>query len=671
MTGTGTPASHVQEQAIVLEKTMQPELSQAALEDDDVYQPNLPVVPVSTAPSEQIARILIDAGAVDRGQMEHAKRVRSKLSEDYPLTRVLTELGYLDPDQLRSALRDQGAKIHLGEVMVELGYLKARDLRAALEAQSEPEYQGKRLGEILLDMGLITEPRLIEVLADQLDFVVETPNFSEIDQDLLKLVTPDWCRRLGAIPLRREAEGVLVAFADPLDSAARHGADAAFGRVIPVICVRRAIDEVIRAYEASRQHAKQRHGETAETDVTRHVDSMIIKALERGASDVHIEPLRRSLRIRYRIDGVLMQVRELDRTLAPAIASRLKVLAKADIAERRRHQDGGFSFSDPSSGRRCDVRASFYATVFGEKIVLRLLSRKAELLDINESGLAPRMLERFNDHALELPSGVILITGPTGSGKTTTLYGCINRLNDMETSIATAEDPVEYMIDGIAQCSVNPKINLTFAETLRALVRQDPDVIVLGEIRDKFSAESAIQAALTGHKVLSTFHTEDSVGALLRLMNMDIETFLISSTVTAVLAQRLLRRVCTHCAERYQPSPHDLQRIGWTQSDAAGGEFRLGRGCRHCHFSGYVGRVGVFELLLPNDDVKDAVLNRRASGELRRISIESAGLVTLMEDGLAKAAQGLTSIKEVLGHLPRIGRPRSYREVIGMVGAVT
>lgn len=652
-------------------QSQQPEAAQPAAPQNVTPQTpstHNPMAQTST-PSSEIAKILLDANTVSLEQITHANRVRDKLGEDYPLTRVLTELGYLNPDQLRAALRDGGAKIQLGDVMIELGFLKPRDLRAALEAKSEPEWQNKRLGEILLEMGFITEQRLIEVLADQLDFLVESPNFSQIDQELLKHVTPEWCRRMRAIPMRREDQGVLVAFADPLDSDARHGSDAAFGRVVPVIATRRAIDDAIRAYESSRYHAKQRKNEANESDVTRHVDALIISALEKGASDIHIEPLKDIIRVRFRIDGVLTQVREIDRELAPAIASRLKVLAKADIAERRRHQDGGFNFEDPSSGRRCDVRASFFATMFGEKIVLRLLSGKAELLDIKESGIAPRMLERFIDHALELPSGVILVTGPTGSGKTTTLYGCVNELNDMEVSITTAEDPVEYVIDGIAQCNVNAKINLTFAETLRAMMRQDPDVIVLGEIRDKFSAESAIQAALTGHKVLSTFHTEDSIGALLRLMNMDIETFLISSTVVAVLAQRLMRRVCEHCAERYLPTPHDLQRIGWTQADIAGGEFRLGRGCRQCNFTGYSGRVGVFELLLPNDGVKDAVLNRRSSGEIRRISIETAGLVTLLEDGLAKAAQGKTSIKEVLGHLPRIGRPRSYREIVAMVGA--
>lgn len=622
-------------------------------------------------PGEQIAQILVDGGVLTAEQVRHANRVRGKLGEQYSLTRVLSELNYLDPERMRQTLREQGTRVPLGNLLVELGYLKPSDLRSALEAQKDPDFQSKRLGEVLLDMGLIQEHRLIEVLADQLGFVAEEPNFSDIDQNLLTHITPDWCQRLQAIPIRREADGVLVAFRNPLDNTARHGADAVFEDVVPAISTRRALDEAIRAYEASRQHARQRRPEANESDITRRVDDLIIDALKMGASDIHIEPQRRALRVRYRCDGVLLLHQEIDRALAPAISSRLKVLAQADIAERRRHQDGGFRFDDPVSGRRCDVRASFFATVFGEKTVLRLLSRKAELLDINESGIAPRMLERFLDYALDLPSGVILVTGPTGSGKTTTLYGCVNKLNDMERSIITAEDPVEYVIDGISQCGINPKINLTFEETLRAMVRQDPDVIVLGEIRDKFSAESAIQAALTGHKVLSTFHTEDSVGALLRLMNMDIETFLISSTVVAVLAQRLLRKVCDNCAEPYRASAHDLHRIGWTQADLPGSQFRIGRGCRRCHFTGYAGRVGVFELLLPNDGVKDAVLNRQSSSEIRRISIESAGLVTLMEDGLVKAGQGLTSVKEVLRHLPRIGRPRPYREVVRMVGAVT
>jgi type IV pilus assembly protein PilB len=283
--------------------------------------------------------------------------------------------------------------------------------------------------------------------------------------------------------------------------------------------------------------------------------------------------------------------------------------------------------------------------------------------------MSPRVMERFLEEALDVPSGVILITGPTGSGKTTTLYGAVNYLNNDETCIVTAEDPVEYIVDGIAQCSINPQINVTFEETLRSMVRQDPDVLVLGEIRDRFSAEAAIQAALTGHKVLTTFHTEDTIGGLLRLMNMDIETFLISSTVVSVLAQRLLRRICPECREPYRPTPAELRRLGYSSAEIAGAEFATGRGCAHCHYSGYEGRVGVFELLVLNEDVKNALRSRTSSTEIRRASMQSSGLVTLLEDGIAKAASGQTTIAEVLRNLPRIEKPRPVAEIRRIQGA--
>lgn len=617
---------------------------------------------------KQIAALLEEHGIVTREQLTHARRVRNKLRDDYSLTRVLQELGYLDARQLRTALREHRQVVPLGNLLVELGYLKPKELQAALQAQQDPQFQGKRLGEILLEKRLIQEHQLIEVLADQLGFPHVEPSFSDIDHALLFQVTPDWCQRFQAVPIRRDDNAALIAFRNPLDTFARQAAEGAFGTVKAAISTRRAIEETIAAYENSRQHARLRPIEVNEADITGIVDSLIVDALELGASDIHIEPMRQQLRVRFRRDGILMLHKELDRAIAPIVSSRLKVLSKADIAEKRRHQGGGFRFEDPVSGRRSDVRASFYATIFGEKIVLRLLSRKAELLDIKEVGLAPRMLERFLEDALDLPSGVILITGPTGSGKTTSLYGCVNYLNDMERSIITAEDPVEYVIDGISQCNLNPKINLTFEESLRHMVRQDPDVIVLGEIRDQFSAEAAIQAALTGHKVLTTFHTEDSIGGLLRLMNMQIETFLISSTVVSVLAQRLLRHVCEQCAEPYRPNAHELHRLGCGQSDLAGANFRQGRGCADCHYTGYAGRVGVFELLVLNEMVKDAILNKRTSSEIRRVSVETSGLITLLEDGLAKAAAGSTSLHEVLRHLPRLGRPRPLKEILRLVG---
>ena len=395
---------------------------------------------------------------------------------------------------------------------------------------------------------------------------------------------------------------------------------------------------------------------------------MILDALSNGASDIHIEPLKNRLRVRFRRDGVMEPYREFDLGIADTLCARIKIMAGAGVSDKRRHQDGRVRFEDPVSGQSSDLRASFYATLNGQKIVLRVLHRKAIRIDIRETGLAPRVLDRFLEEALDVPGGVILITGPTGSGKTTTLYGAVNYLNNEETSIVTAEDPVEYVVDGISQCSINTQLNITFEETLRHMVRQDPDVIVLGEIRDNFSAEAAIQAALTGHKVLTTFHTEDTIGGLLRLMNMDIETFLISSTVVSVLAQRLLRRVCPHCSQPYKPTPVELRKLGYTSNETTAGRFVSGKGCEHCRFTGYSGRVGVFELLVLNEDVKTAIRSAQSSSQIRRVSMETSGLVTLIEDGIAKAALGHTTIAEVLKNLPRMEKPRPIPELFRLTG---
>jgi type IV pilus assembly protein PilB len=299
---------------------------------------------------------------------------------------------------------------------------------------------------------------------------------------------------------------------------------------------------------------------------------------------------------------------------------------------------------------------------------MRILNRKTELLGIEDVGMSPRMLEKFRLDALDSPSGVCIVTGPTGSGKTTTVYSCINYLNTPNISIITAEEPVEYIIDGISQCSINPKINLTFEETLRHIVRQDPDVIVIGEIRDTFSANIAVQASLTGHKVLTTFHTEDSIGGLIRLLNMDIDAFLISSTVVCVLAQRLLRKVCSACAIPHRITPTEMLRLGYDSSDIQEAGFRKARGCPECRYTGYMGRLAVFELLILNESVRDGLLASKTSHQIRKISIESTGLVTLLEDGIVKAARGITTINEVLRCLPRLQKPRPLSELKRLSG---
>jgi type IV pilus assembly protein PilB len=292
----------------------------------------------------------------------------------------------------------------------------------------------------------------------------------------------------------------------------------------------------------------------------------------------------------------------------------------------------------------------------------------SSVLNLDEVGMLPRMLKRFREDVLDRPSGVMITTGPTGSGKTTTVYSCINYIKNPYTSIITAEDPVEYIIDGIAQCPINPTINLTYEEALRHIVRQDPDVIVIGEIRDNFSAQIAVQAALTGHKVLTTFHTEDSIGGIIRLLNMDIEAFLISSTVVSVVAQRLVRKVCPKCSIPYQPKAGELQRLGLETKEILGTEFRKGQGCPHCRYSGYKGRVAVFEVLILDENVRNAILERKTSHEIRVIAMESNGLTTLLEDGIMKGIAGLTTPEELLRCLPRLIKPRPLEKLRRLLG---
>jgi type IV pilus assembly protein PilB len=625
-------------------------------------------LPTVTDSGLEIAKFLVEDGVLTEEQLAYALRVRAKLTTERPLLSILNDLGLVSQEQQRTTLRKHRISIRIGDLLVELGYLRDQDLRAALALQRESGGE-KKLGDILLENHFIDENKLIEVLADQLGFPQVTPELGDVDRKLLEKANPNWYLQRHFLPIRAEKDQVLVAFADPLDQRARQDAARLFGPdLVPLIASKRAIRETLEAYKRRAQTLSAPAVKIDETGrVVELVNALFLDAMQAQASDIHIEPMKEQVRIRFRCDGVLGVYKILDKNLAPPLANRIKILAKADIAERRRHQDGHIAFEDSKTGRQIDIRVSVYVTVYGEKIVLRLL-RKAQLVPLDQIGMFPRILSRFYDDALDLPSGIIMITGPTGTGKTTTLYSCVNQLNSIDRCIATVEDPVEYVIEGIAQCSLNPKIDVTFETTLPYVMRQDPDVIVLGEIRDRFSAEAAIQAALTGHKVLTTFHTEDTIGGLLRLMNMDIETFLISSTVVSVLAQRLLRRVCPHCAEPYQPNSTELQRLGYKRQDLEGTNLQQGRGCAQCRHTGYKGRVGVFELLVLNVMVKDAILQKCTSHEIRRISLETSGMVTLLEDGLAKAALGETTLAEVFRHLPRLDKPRPLNEIKRLVG---
>ena len=412
---------------------------------------------------------------------------------------------------------------------------------------------------------------------------------------------------------------------------------------------------------------KVKDGETNTTAI-RLVDEILQTAVDADASDVHIEPLSDRVRVRLRCDGVLREVMSFPRPDLQSVSSRLKVLAEANVAERRRHQDGRIYYEHPRTGAKIDIRLSVYVTVSGENVVMGILNRKTGIRELRSLGLPASMLSQLQHDVLDTPSGVVIVTGPTGSGKTTTLYSCVAHLNNDMRSIITAEDPVEYMIDGIAQCSINEKLDVTFEDTLKHIVRQDPDVIVFGEIRDQFSAETAIQAALTGHKVLTTFHTEDAVGALQRLSNMGIENYLIASTLSGVLAQRLVRRVCDSCGKEHRPDPRMLQRIGWAPDDCRSAHFRAGEGCKECYFTGYRGRVPVLELLILSERVREGIMARCSSAQIRAVSREESNMMTLLEYGLQKAAGGETTIEEVLRYIPRLTKPRSLNELNRQTG---
>lgn len=615
----------------------------------------------------KIAALLVKEGVISAEQLSYAQRVHDKLHSSKTLIDVLLELGPLTREELASTLRKHSLSIRIGDFLVELGYLRKSDLEAALNLQKEGT-ERKMLGDIFIEKGFIEERKFIEVLSFQLGFPVAELEFRKLDRKLMARAPFPTYREFLFIPLAVEEGVTSVAFANPLEQRCRDAAEKLFGsQLSPAIASRKSILAALVA--AERSAGSDELPVADESTVVGMINKLFDEAITEGASDIHIEPLRDRLRIRFRHDGIMMPHQELPLDLAPQLSSRIKVMAQADIAEKRRHQDGRILYESRQHGFNLDLRVSFFITIFGEKIVLRLLNKKEAILDIGKIGMAPRMLDQFIADALDTPSGVMIITGPTGSGKTSTLYGCISHLNDINTSIVTAEDPVEFVIEGVSQCSINAKIGVTFEETLRHIVRQDPDIIVLGEIRDTFSAETAIQAALTGHKVLTTFHTEDAIGGLLRLMNMQIEPYLISSTVVCVVAQRLLRLVCDDCAETYIPSPAEYGRLGYSAKDLPGAQFRTGRGCKKCRFTGFRGRTAIFELLIMNEAVKEAVMLNRSASEIRRVSMETSGMVSLFEDGLVKAASGLVSLQEVLRDLPRIGHPRPLPELRRILGS--
>lgn len=551
----------------------------------------------------------------------------------------------------------------LGERLIEGGKLERAGLERALRIQAE---SGERLSVLLPKMGLVSERDLAEAIAAQLGLPLVGPaDFPETPLYEDKL-SPRFLREAHVLPIAEQPEGLVIAMADPLNG---YAADAMrlisgknlLARVAVPGEIEAAIDRLYAPSGAGLGQPADGTGEegddgleldverlkdlASEAPVIRLVNQLITRAVEQRASDIHIEAFENSLRVRYRIDGILSEVDTPPNRFRAAIVSRVKIMAKLNIAERRLPQDGRIKIA--VRGTPIDLRVSTIPTMHGEGVVMRVLDREGVKLDFETLGLNGHNLQTFLD-ILERPHGIVLVTGPTGSGKTTTLYTSLVRLNSPDKKILTVEDPIEYQLDGVNQIQVKPSIGLSFAHVLRSILRQDPDIIMVGEIRDVETAEIAIQAALTGHLVLSTLHTNDAAGTITRLLDMGVQEYLLTSTLNGVAAQRLVRMLCPHCRKREQAMPELVEQLGLRRY-APEGDIHLYHpgGCDKCNDTGYFGRNSLTEVLVMTDELRRLILRHAEVMELHRAAVEQ-GMRTMYDDGMEKALAGITTVEEVL-----------------------
>lgn len=482
----------------------------------------------------------------------------------------------------------------------------------------------------------------------------------ELDPSLLKLLPERLARRYGAIPYKLEDNSLYMAMVEPSNIVALDDLRLITGYEIkPVLAAKEDIEKILSLYESipgfenrvfqNTETTYQQHSELLNVNekaddhgaVVKTINSIIVQAVRAGASDIHFEPQEKGVRVRFRIDGALREIMTLPKTTSVPLVSRIKIIAEMDIAEKRLPQDGRVMIA--VDGRPIDMRVSTLPTIFGEKVVMRILDKARRLLKLDALGLTPPLLESYR-RLIRMSHGMILVTGPAGSGKTTTLYATLNELNSSDINIVTIEDPVEYVLEGINQMGVNPKAGLTFATGLRSILRQDPDVIMIGEIRDKETADIAVRAATTGHLVFSTLHTNDAAGALLRLIDMGVEPYLVASSVEGVIAQRLVRRICPKCKRMYHLLNHAPEKV------FLGAEIQIlykGEGCKECGHTGYQGRVALWEILQVTPEIRELIIKKAVAGRIKEKAREQ-GMQTLWENGLAKVQQGITTMEEVM-----------------------
>jgi type IV pilus assembly protein PilB len=550
----------------------------------------------------------------------------------------------------------------LGEILVDKGLITRAQLEQAMLEQGRTN---QLLGRILIDLGLVKEQDLMAALAAQVGLKFVDLGSTPVDPVAAALIPENVARRYHALPIGYEDSKLVVVTADPANLFALDDIRTITGMdVQAAVATAGDIEQAIRKYAHFDQSAEQMATEAAmaldvsdelETElssaavedgpIVKMVNLLITQAIRDRASDIHIEPTDRDVRIRYRVDGVLHEVMRSPRNIQAGLISRLKIMADINIAERRIPQDGRVSLT--ASGKNVDLRLATLPTVFGEKVVIRILDKSSVLMKLEDLGFLESAFRHFQA-AYTKPYGAILVTGPTGSGKSTTLYAALNIINKVDRNIITVEDPVEYRLPGINQIQVNPKAGLTFASALRSILRADPDVILIGEIRDHETALIAIEAALTGHLVLSTLHTNDAPSSVARLVEMGVETYLVANAIDCVVAQRLARKICSRCRQAYRPEKTDLQEAGFPDDmfDDIGELFRP-VGCSICAKTGYRGRIGLYEVMPITEEIERMTVERASSDEVRR-SARRDGMVTLREDGLEKVRLGVTSIEEVL-----------------------
>ncbi|MBE6375767.1 MAG: type II/IV secretion system protein [Lentisphaeria bacterium] len=531
------------------------------------------------------------------------------------------------------------------------------------EIAEECENSGKTAFEVIINFGLLTKQEILEALAANLGSYIWNPKAQDLSREIIRTLDVDTARTYGVIPLQEDEAGVHMAMRRPLDFQLQESLRFIIGKnIFPVICDPDQFESELDRYYPEKEDtvddivaelgdlAVEDEDDVPDEDkanempIVKFVDVIIHQAIKDKASDIHFEPFEKNFRIRYRVDGALYEMPEPPRSLATPVISRIKIISGLNISERRRPQDGRIQLK--YNGRPVDLRVSCLPTSHGESVVLRVLDRSVVNLQLDSLGIGTDVLEKLRE-IIHLPNGILLVTGPTGSGKTTTLYSALSEINKVEDKILTAEDPVEYDIEGLVQCPINDAVGMTFQKALRAFLRQDPDRILVGEIRDFETAQIAIEASLTGHFVFSTLHTNDAASTVTRLMDMGVEPFLIASSLAGVLGQRLIRRVCPQCKTFYTPTDEDLDRLNLERAQVEGKQFCYGRGCELCSNTGYKGRKALTELMVINDVLRDMIADSTPANILGAKASEF-GMRTLREDGLMAIFNAETTVDEVV-----------------------